>query len=96
MKIPEAFYQLTGMFDPDLEEDIPEGQDVISYGVSLITEQDRKDVKKFLDEILGGGLSDRELAEIWLSAWSRRGFHDEGDYRRALEKIRQRLIVVLG
>ena len=91
MKIPEAFHQLTGTFDPDLRDDVPEGEDLITYGLGLITARDRSDVKKFLNKILDGNLTDKELADIWLRASSRTAFHNEADYRVVLEKIRQKL-----
>jgi hypothetical protein len=78
-------------FMSDMAEDVRDGQDMIDFALARLTDGERRDSKAFLEEILGEGLSDRDLIDIWFLAGARIGFVDDADYRKVLRKMLNRL-----
>lgn len=91
MKVPDAFYEMCGWFDLELEENIPEGSDDISYAIGHLSEDEKGIVKDFLTEILTSDPSDKELEAVWFDGGARVGFADQQHYRVYLEEIWRRL-----
>ena len=91
MKPPKEYVKMLQWFAPEVEEDIPPGQDKISYGMSHLNELERRTVMDFIVHILQQDLTDQELAEVWDEGGPRIALVDIKDYRKAFEKIRGRL-----
>ncbi|MBI1867665.1 MAG: hypothetical protein HYS06_05145 [Methylocystis sp.] len=75
----------------DIEDDIPQGQDMISFAINRLDEREKAEARAFLDQILGQSLSDKELSDIWFRGGARIGFMDESHYRMILDEMRRRL-----
>lgn len=91
MLAPKAFEDICVWFMSDIEEDIPKGQDMITYAISHLDERQKIEAKTFLDQILSSGYADQELIDIWFRSGARIGLVNEADYRRLFEEIRRRL-----
>ena len=91
MIAPEAFWKMCVWFNPELEEDIPEGLDDIAYAISHIDHQEKQEVRDFLAEILTSNQSDEDLEKIWFRGGALVGFVDRRHYQLYLEEIWRRL-----
>jgi hypothetical protein len=87
MNIPEGFYQFSGLLYPGSLHEYDSEDEWIIAALRGRSAEDRKDIKRFLDDVLDGPYSDAELADIWNCTGPVYNFRP-GGHRLFFERIR--------
>lgn len=88
---PEAFIKLCQRFYQDVGEDHPSLDSLVGFGLRGVTDEDRKVLVPFLDELLSVHMSDEELNAIWWSTPADVYFGDSEQLVKFLSLLRSKL-----
>jgi len=91
INIPSEFRYLVACFHQDSLEGAANEEQWIATAVDYLSEARKKAVRKFLDDVLSGGISDAELVIIWESANPDFLIPNEKELRVFLRLIRNQL-----
>jgi hypothetical protein len=87
MDIPEEIRQLFTLFYPGSRDEFATREQWIADVVESFRGERRQVIKSFLDDLLNGGCSDAEIAQVWRSVSPSYDFSN-GGHRAFLTEVR--------
>jgi hypothetical protein len=91
MRAPEALRKLSRRFVQDVELIGKTPEEVVDFALQALNQDERRIVEGFLDGLLNGGYSAKELQALWWSLPSDIVFQNDGQLISFLSLIRERL-----
>lgn len=87
MDVPRPLHKFSAFFYPRGYEEFATVDEWIAHNFNVLSAQEKTALKRFLDELLTGGYSDEELADIWASTTPALDFR-LGGHRHFFKKVR--------
>ncbi len=87
----DALQELCTWIMPELEDDVPSGQDILDFAVSRLTDIKKLEALTLIEEILRKNPSGAELERLWFGNGARIGVVNNSFYRTLFGELKNRL-----
>jgi len=91
MPIPEEFKAFASLFDLDLHDHVPDEKALIAFALKHTSNEQKRVVKVYLDQLLRLNPGGTELQKIWLDAGAGLSIPDHDELSRFLRLVQEEM-----